>query len=69
MPIARDGLEHAQPVALGINETDILPYAGDIHGLAKHFAAGLGNFLIDSLMSSTAMTTKGYFARLSGSFA
>jgi len=39
MPVARDGLEHAEPVALGIDEGHALPDAGDFHGLARHLAA------------------------------
>src|SRR5512143_2171424 len=45
VPIVRDGLEHAHPVALGVDERDILPHAGDLHRLAENLPARFCHFL------------------------
>src|SRR6266487_6513172 len=43
--LARQWLKHADPVSFGVEERDIRADARNIHRLAEHLAAGLGDLL------------------------
>src|SRR5439155_24064179 len=43
VPVARNGLEHADAVALGVGERDILPHTGYLDRLAEHMTARISD--------------------------